>query len=126
MEWHNATKEDWPIEFTAPLDGVFEIPLRALHSIDTDNLFCPGRCVDGDRAASSAVRVMGTAFATGQAAGTAAALSALTGACPSSSQVRKILLEHGALLDTKKLPLAVAVTEPEGRNIGHEDTLKAD
>lgn len=77
----------WPVEFhpgpgIAPEwrfiagDGAYDIPLRALHSADTDNLFAAGRNVDGDRLAGSSLRVMGTAFATGQAAGVAAALVA--------------------------------------------------
>ena len=125
MEWHDATQEDWPISFTAPLNGTFEIPLSCLHSIDTDNLFCGGRCADGDKAASSAIRVMGTALATGQAAGTAAALTGRNGCIADAADVRKMLKEHGAFLDPSTLPRAVPVDEPEGRNVGHEEALKA-
>ena len=77
----------WPVEYhpgpgIAPEwrfisgDGAFDIPLRALHSADTDNLFAAGRNVDADRLAGASVRVMGTAFATGHAAGIAAAMVA--------------------------------------------------
>jgi len=48
--------------------GCFDIPLGALCSVDTDNLFAAGRNIDGDRGAGASVRVMGTAFATGHAA----------------------------------------------------------
>jgi hypothetical protein len=41
---------------------------------------------------------MGTAFATGEAAGSAAALSASTGENPASEAVRALLIEHGALI----------------------------
>ncbi len=79
----------WPVEYhpgpgLAPEwqfiagDGAYDIPLRALHSVDTDNLFAAGRNVDADRLAGSSLRVMGTAFATGHAAGIAAALVATT------------------------------------------------
>ena len=125
MEWHDSSKEDWPIHFTAPLNGTFEIPLRSLHSIDTDNLFCGGRCADGDKAASSAIRVMGTALATGQAAGTAAALTGRNRSVADAADVRKILKEHGAFLDMFELPLAVAGDESEGRNPGHQEVLEA-
>jgi hypothetical protein len=124
MEWHDSSKEDWPIYFTAPLNGTFEIPLRCLHSIDTDNLFCGGRCADGDKAASSAIRVMGTALATGQAAGVAAALTGRSGCVADAADVRKTLKGHGAFLDMFQLPRAVAVGEPEGRNAGHEEVLE--
>ncbi len=80
----------WPMEFhPAPSvpstwesvggDDAYDIPLRSLQSVDTTNLFVAGRAVDGDRDAAASVRVMGTAFATGQAAGIAAAEVARTG-----------------------------------------------
>jgi FAD dependent oxidoreductase len=40
------------------------------------HLLAAGRTVDGDRGAGASMRVMGTAFATGHAAGVAAALTA--------------------------------------------------
>ncbi len=91
LEWHDSGKEDWPISFTAPPNGAFEIPLGCLHSINTENLFAAGRCTDGDQAASSSVRVMDTALATGQAAGTAASLTAMTGRNPNPSEVQHVL-----------------------------------
>lgn len=123
MEWHDASKEDWPILFKAPPNGTFEIPLRCLHSADTQNLFCAGRCVDGDQAASSAIRVMGTALATGQAAGVAAAVSGLTGADPDPKTVQRELLKYGALLDRHNLAKAVHVEEPDNRNLSHQEAL---
>ena len=58
----------------------FDIPLGALQSADIDNLYGAGRMVSADETAFAAVRVMGTCFATGHAAGVAAALQALYGA----------------------------------------------
>ena len=55
-------------------DMTFDIPLRALESMNTKNLYSSGRLVDGDGGGGGAMRVMGTSFATGQAAGVAAAL----------------------------------------------------
>jgi hypothetical protein len=77
----------WPIESHPgpgmPLEwkyigdpGFYGIPLGVLHSHDTPNLFAGGRTVDGDRGAGASLRVMGTALATGHAAGVAAALTA--------------------------------------------------
>lgn len=109
MEWHDSTKEDWPINFTAPLNGTFDIPLGCLHIVDTENLFCGGRCADSDRAASSVTRVMGTALATVQAAGVAASLTGSNGTEPVASEVQQILLQQGVLLDKTTLPQTVVV-----------------
>ncbi|KIY03911.1 uncharacterized protein Z520_00603 [Fonsecaea multimorphosa CBS 102226] len=122
-EYHDGSKEDWPIIFREPPEGVFDIPLRSLQSLDTSNLFCAGRCADGDQAAASAIRVMGTALATGQAAGTAAALTAQTGCEADPQDVRLSLLKQGALLDRHNLVKAPYVEEPEGLNITREEAL---
>lgn len=53
----------------------FGIPIGALRPQKIKNLWCGGRIISADLIASSSVRVMGTGFATGQAAGVAAALS---------------------------------------------------
>ena len=108
----------WASEFhdTATLDSSFEqpgretydIPLRALISRDVCNLFAAGRTADGDRIAGASLRVMGTAFATGQAAGIAAAHFAAEGGV-SAAQVRKTLAAQGALLDGENLPGPVAL-----------------
>jgi len=45
------------------------IPLRTLISVDTPNLYAAGRAADGDKYAGGSLRVMGTALATGHAAG---------------------------------------------------------
>lgn len=60
----------------------YDIPMRALISSDVPNLLLAGRCISGDFIAHSSYRVTGTAAATGQAAGAAAAVSALKDARP--------------------------------------------
>jgi FAD dependent oxidoreductase len=77
-------------------------------SADTPNLFAAGRTADGDRQAGASLRVMGTAFATGHAAGVAAACYAQEG-CAEANGVRKILRRQGALLDPADMPALVAV-----------------
>lgn len=54
----------------------FQIPLRALRAKDIDNLWMGGRCISGDPIAHASYRVTGSAVATGEAAGRAAALGA--------------------------------------------------
>lgn len=75
--------------------GTFDIPLRTLMSRDTPNLLTAGRLVDGG--GGGAMRVMGTSFATGHAAGAAAALLASSGAIDAQT-VRKQLVGQGACL----------------------------
>ncbi|HVJ45575.1 MAG TPA: FAD-dependent oxidoreductase, partial [Luteolibacter sp.] len=72
----------WPMEFreTAkgpklryPIDNrPCGIPLRCLKPEGTNRLFVAGRCISADHEAQASIRVMGTCFATGAAAGIAA------------------------------------------------------
>jgi hypothetical protein len=71
-------RTSWPIELhNKPegiiwepfgLDHVHYVPLRSLLSPEADNLAAAGRCIDGDPAALSSVRVMGPCIAMGAAA----------------------------------------------------------
>ena len=73
----------WPIEdHTVPgrpvyqsigVAGYADIPLDCMRARGLENLFYAGRTIGSDPAAYASVRVMGTAFATGEAAGKAAA-----------------------------------------------------
>jgi len=73
----------WPMELRETTRGArfqyFEnsepsgIPLRALTSCEIEGVFFAGRCISASHRALASVRVMGTCFATGQAAGKAAA-----------------------------------------------------
>lgn len=77
----NAT---WPIElretvrgprfkfFQRPLPS--QIPLRSIVSREVPGVFFAGRCLSASHEALASVRVMGTCFATGQAAGLAASI----------------------------------------------------
>lgn len=53
----------------------YEIPFRALLPRTLRNVIAAGRCISSDRAMNGSVRVMPACFATGQAAGTAAAMA---------------------------------------------------
>ena len=74
----------WPIEdHTVPGNptyqaiggaGYADIPLDCLRAKGLDNLYYAGRTIGADTVAYASVRVMGTAFASGEAAGRAAAL----------------------------------------------------
>ena len=102
VEWHDRTTFESTFVYP-PDNSAYEIPLGCLMSIDTPNLFAAGRTADGDQKAGASLRVMGTAFATGQAAGVAAAHFATKG-CTDIAAVRRILLAQGALIERKQLP----------------------
>lgn len=55
-------------------EGFFDIRKGAIEAAEIDNLFLAGRVIGADHKAYGSVRVMGTAFATGHAAGVSAAL----------------------------------------------------
>ena len=59
-------------------DHVHYVPLRAMTPPGADNLVAAGRCVDGDAAALSSVRVMGPCAAMGAAAAHALDLARTT------------------------------------------------
>ena len=97
VEWHD--RETFESTFVYPPDkGTYPIPLGCLMSRDTPNLFAAGRLADADRMAGASLRVMGTAFATGQAAGVAAALFADRGGIE-IDDARNVLRRQGALID---------------------------
>jgi hypothetical protein len=75
----------WPMEFRETPRGPklrfpegnrpAGIPLRCLKPAGIDRLFVAGRCISTDHDAQASIRVMGTCFATGEAAGREAARS---------------------------------------------------
>ncbi len=54
----------------------YDIPLDCLRAKELDNVFVAGRCLSAETGAMTSARVIGTALATGWAAGTAAAFQA--------------------------------------------------
>jgi hypothetical protein len=58
-------------------DGYYEIPLDCLRPVELENALVAGRCFSSEAGAMSSARVIGTALATGWAAGTAAAFQAM-------------------------------------------------
>jgi hypothetical protein len=78
--------------------GYYDIPLGALRALGIDNLWLAGRVIGCEPLAYGSLRVMGTAFATGHAAGVAAALAVAGGSGDDATLVRAALIGQGALL----------------------------
>ncbi|AXS41610.1 FAD-dependent oxidoreductase [Breoghania sp. L-A4] len=98
-----VARAGWPAELHTELGkpeyhsvggaGYAHVPLDALRSAEIDNLYFAGRTIGADDLAYGSIRVMGTAFATGEAAGVAAANPELDGA-----QVAEMITEMGGLV----------------------------
>ncbi len=78
-------------------DGFFDIPADALRLKGADNVWLAGRAMGSDRIAYGSIRVMGTAFASGHAAGIGAGLQA-GGLAPAPEAMRRALAQQGAIL----------------------------
>lgn len=83
--------------------GTYDIPYGCLIPKSLKNLLVAGRCMSGTREGNGTARVMGTVMATGQAAGTAAALCAQQGLDDTRAlpikELRGVLRQDGAVLD---------------------------
>ncbi|WP_168122536.1 FAD-dependent oxidoreductase [Paenibacillus sp. HB172176] len=80
------------------------VPYRVLLPVGIDNLWVPGRAASADRAVQGSLRVMPNCFAMGQASGTAAAMSLVSGGQSRDVRVSLLqqrLLERGAWLGEK-------------------------
>ncbi|GAB7541783.1 FAD-dependent oxidoreductase [Cupriavidus sp. CuC1] len=103
----------WPIEAHVAGNIVFKwqdtphcrgfnhLPYRMMVPKAIDNLLVAGRCASMTHMGQSAARVSGACFVMGQAAGTAAALSAATGTIPRAVDIGRLqetLRQNGAYL----------------------------
>ncbi len=99
IDVHSATDKTNRSELT---DRAYGIPYRALLPRDVQGVIAAGRCISGTKEAAGSFRVMATCMATGQAAGTAAALAARHGRDPRSidvSELREVLVRERVILD---------------------------
>ena len=82
-------------------EAVYHIPYRSLLAREFPNLLVAGRCISVDHRVHHATKEIPPCIATGEAAGTAAALAAQAGTPPKQIQVsalQKRLEEGGAIL----------------------------
>jgi hypothetical protein len=87
------------------LEGIqadyYEIPYRCLLPRKIENLLVAGRCISADHEGAASARVIPPCYATGQAAGTAAALALRHGVTPRALDpqlLRRTLREQGAIV----------------------------
>jgi hypothetical protein len=90
---------DYRLYEPAGLD--YDIPYRCLVPRGIDGLLAAGRCVSADYPAANSLRLIAPCFATGQAAGAAAALAARQGVPPRAvpaAELRAALVRQGVHL----------------------------
>ena len=78
--------------------GTYHVPVASLRATGLDNLWLAGRTIGCDEGVYGSLRVMGTAFATGHAAGVAATLIDPASRAPDIVAIRAELLRQGAML----------------------------
>lgn len=89
------------MEATIENDGSYSIPYRCLVARGPVNLLAAGRCISTTHEALATTRLTPSCMATGEAAGTAAALASkagITAAEVDASQLREILHAQGAIV----------------------------
>lgn len=82
-------------------DGAYDIPYGCLLSANVSNLLAAGRCISTSHEALATTRLTPSCMATGQAAGTAAALAAAAGVKPQAldiPQLQEQLKRDGVVL----------------------------
>jgi hypothetical protein len=88
------------------IEDAYDIPYRCLVPKRVDNLLVAGRCISTTHEASGSARMTPHVAATGEAAGTAAALSALGGVTPrrlEAAKLQETLLGNNANLGRKQV-----------------------
>lgn len=101
VDIHSPTGSGGGVNEELRTANIYKIPYRSLIPVGREQLIVAGRCVSATHEALGAIRVMPPAFAMGQAAGTAAATAALSGAQLRNIDVTRLqrdLVAHGAYL----------------------------
>lgn len=101
VDIHSPTDAGGGVDGSLATANAYQIPYRCLVPVERDQILVAGRCVSATHEALGAIRVMPPAFAMGQAAGAAAALSIELGTTPRAvpiPQLQRELLQEGAYL----------------------------
>ena len=101
IDIHDPKGEKWTTSFIKSEDACYEIPYRCLVPRTLDGLLVAGRCISTTHEALGSTRIMAPCMATGQAAGTAAAMAAGQGIPARNVDIqdlRAALKKDGAVL----------------------------
>jgi len=77
----------------------YTVPYRCITGVANDNLYAAGRACSASKDGWDLTRVIPTCAVTGQAAGIAAAMQALSGKRPGASELQEKLIEQGVPMD---------------------------
>ena len=91
IDLHGGKGASGTLFLTVEKGEYYGIPYRALVPKTIENLLVAGRCISATSVAAASLRVMPPAMATGQAAGTAAALCVKSGASPRNLKVSDLI-----------------------------------
>jgi hypothetical protein len=100
IEDHKANSTDTRWQHVGG-DGIYSIPYGSLVPRGLDSLWVAGRCISASHAAQASLRNAAQAFATGEAAGRAAALAKETGSTAADldvAELRRRIVEAGGIL----------------------------
>jgi glycine/D-amino acid oxidase-like deaminating enzyme len=102
IEMHDPETRRIKWKFLEKEDDYYTIPIRCLIPRGVENLLVAGRCLSATHVAHASARVIGPAFAMGEAAGILAAQSVNSKIIPrevSPANIQKELKQHGAILE---------------------------
>lgn len=90
IDIHSPTGKSWNAQFIQSADACYDIPYRCLVPKNVGGLLIAGRCISTTHEALGSVRIMPPCMATGQAAGTAAAMAAADHIQPGEVDVKTL------------------------------------
>lgn len=102
IDVHNPMGRGYDMRFIRHPGQAYGIPYRSLVPAKAENLLVAGRCISADFYAESAIRISSTCMATGEAAGTAAALCLEQKVTPRKLDVKMLrekLISQGVCLE---------------------------
>ena len=106
--------DDWdqPPSYAKRIDEPYNIAFESLYSRNIDNLLMAGRNISSSHVAFTSARVMATCACTGQAVGTAAALSVARGLAPRALRKEAMVELQQALLRDDQTICGVRGADP--------------
>ena len=103
------------LSHTEQVNEGFDIPFGCLVPVGLDHMLAAGRCVSSSHEANGSVRITATCFATGEAAGVAAALAVAQGTTAAGVPVGMLqdrLRRRGAILGREMSPVSSVNISP--------------